>query len=289
MRMKIKASGAVGPTNTVPTPPSPEDPDDTWILRVTAAEILGVSLPTVRRLEKTSLPPVHVDDEGVHWHSLKAVQAYKARLLENAPPRAQIDGALTADAFALFERGADAAEIAVTLRTTADAARQLQKDWADLKGGFVVGGIVAYKIREMAPSGDPIETGEDLLRFARSLDYEECACCKRPATFCMRCFYDRPKKAREIVARAIAAAEARHSQKKQREATEGAVEQAREKRRASPAAPIRSSKPVEPSVPTPSSEMTAPPTSIGARPTSITAPTCVAVDESAPEAALEPL
>lgn len=62
----------------------------------------------------------------------------------------------------------------------------------------------------------------------------------------MKCFYERPKKAREIVTRAVAAAEARLSQRKQREANEGAVEQAREKRRATAATPAQSSKTVEP-------------------------------------------
>lgn len=151
MRMKTKMNGVIGPTGAISTPPAPDDQDDTWILRATVAEILGISIPTVRRLEKTSLPPVHVDDEGVHWHSLKAVQAYKARLLENASPRAQVDGALTADAFALFERGADAAEVAVAMRMTADATRQLQKDWADLKGGFVVGGSLPTSSARWAP------------------------------------------------------------------------------------------------------------------------------------------
>lgn len=46
--------------------------------------------PTVRRLEKTSLPVAFVDDEGVHWHSLSALQASEARLVENAPPRASV-------------------------------------------------------------------------------------------------------------------------------------------------------------------------------------------------------
>jgi hypothetical protein len=176
---------------------------------------------------------------------MKAIKAYKASLLESAPPKTRADGELTAEAFTLFENGADAAKVAVELRTTADIARQLQRDWADLKGAIVVGGIIMQKIRDVVWSDDPIVTGDDLLSAFKEIDYQECACCKRVPKFCLYCFRDRPRQAREIAARAIAAAESRRAQKSERNAAESAVEHARDLSKDGSLRPSRRSPPNE--------------------------------------------
>jgi hypothetical protein len=63
--MKPKPVREIEHAHAVNTAPDNCDgTDDTLILRTAAAAMAGISVPTLRRLERTSLPPALADEEA---------------------------------------------------------------------------------------------------------------------------------------------------------------------------------------------------------------------------------
>lgn len=213
-------------------------PGDKLVKRREAAALYGCSDPTIRRFERDgSLEVVYVDARNVHWHSRNAVLALKEkRAAAAAGPAVEIGGGVAGDAFAAFDDGATEADVVKRLRIAPNLARQLQDEWADLAGGFFVGGHVRAKLVEMMNGYDdtnPVATGEDLLRLLDHIEVPRCASgCQSWARFCMACFRNRPRQALHVVAQEVAAMEERKKRAAEREARKRAVEQARQARRA---------------------------------------------------------
>lgn len=230
----LLASGAAGgmPPGDPPRGEAASDDggQDRLILRTQAAKLIPCSVATLRRLEKTVLRPILVDEKGVHWHSLKQVQAYAASLKPAALAADTVDGAIAGAAFELFDANADAADVVKALKIPSAQARQLQAEWADLRGVMLISGTTLSKIRSFRTTDDnPILTGEELLVFLEQLDIPSCAVCRRTPTFCLICYHRRSRDAEEMVALAIRNAEEREADLRRRQVEKATYDQARER------------------------------------------------------------
>jgi hypothetical protein len=220
------------PTSDGPTVRTQDQGEDRLILRVHAAKIIGTSVPSLRRLEKSgALKPILVDAKGVHWHSLRLVQEYAAQmkaLVSPVSPAESLEGAVAAEAFELLDGGASAADLVKTLKLLPAAARSLQSEWADLRGGMVLSGRALSRIASIWTEDDTTIASEDaLLRYLERLDPSTCASCGRPPAFCMSCFHHRPRRALEVVALARRRAEERRAEGRRRQAERETFWQAR--------------------------------------------------------------
>ena len=200
--------------------------DDRLVGRTEAARLVGLSVATLRRLERTVLRPV-VDGSGVHRHIVKRLLYYKA---DRASSGADVDGregALAAAAFKYFDRSLGAADVVKLLRVAPSVARELYREWADLGGGFVVSGEAAVRIERLALNDDdaPVRSNVDLLRLLKRLDEPQCSGCKRRTPcFCLRCFVHRPQ---QVAKEAITRSETRQSARYQQELERHMAERAR--------------------------------------------------------------
>lgn len=203
--------------------------DDRLVGRTEAAGLVGLSVATLRRLERTILRPV-VDGSGVHRHSVSRLLDYKA---ERAGASADADGregALAAAAFEHFDRGLGPADVVKLLKVTPNVAREIHREWADLAGGFVVSGEAAVKIERLALNDDgaPVRSGVDLLHLLEQLDEQQCSGCKRRTPcFCLRCFVHRPPRAQQVAKEAITRSETRQSARYQQELERRMAQRAR--------------------------------------------------------------
>ena len=210
--------------------PSLDEVQDRLILRTQAAKLVPCSVATLRRLETTVLRPILVDEKGVHWHSLKQVQAYAASLRPPVSEEGGGDGALTAAAFELFDAGSDAADVVKRLKIPSDAARRLQAEWADLRGVMLISGTTLSKIRRYRTTDDnAILTGEELLQFIEQIELPSCAVCRRMPSVCLRCYEHRPPRANELVALATRQRELRDAAALRRQEEDETYAQARER------------------------------------------------------------
>jgi hypothetical protein len=205
--------------------------DDTLLRRRESAELIEVSVPTLGRLEKTVLPPALIDTKGVHWHSLRRLNEYKAtKLVRQAEALAEVTGELAAAAFDLFDARANAADVVKALRVTPHVARELRQEWADLRGGFVVGGEATIELQRPLEDSEecgPIRNGDDLVRIVEQVLDNECAACSRRLRFCLYCFFNQRKSAVAAAQTMIAQEEAEAIRRQQRKAASEAVRQAR--------------------------------------------------------------
>lgn len=237
--MPIEVHGALPPAPPSPpvgscASPAPE-PDDRLILRLEAARVVGVSVATLRRYERSVLKPALVDEHNVHWHSLRACERFATELGRSAlagnPDR--IDGAKTAAAFELFDSGSDAVDVIKALKIEAAEARVLQKEWADLRGAMLISGETLAKIRQLRTSDDnPIFTGEELLLFLEGNASLSCPGCwrnPRQPLFCMTCYVNRPPKAEALAAQARQRKAERDARFEQERLERELFEQARER------------------------------------------------------------
>lgn len=129
-----------------------------------AAEILGTSVSTLRRLEQSVLPPF-VDENGVHLKSEQRILEYKIQRTSARGGSHSIDGVLASAAFEQFDDGAGPIEVVKQFKVEPRLARDLHREWADMSGGFVVSGASAAKLRRLAWMSDDneIRSGDDLV------------------------------------------------------------------------------------------------------------------------------
>jgi hypothetical protein len=250
----ILSAGAVtvapAATNGVAANGEPGEMTDRLILRTQVARILGVHVSTVRRLEKTgALKPVVIDPSGAHLHSLRAVQEYAAQMKTPAMPVPEdnIDGELTAQAFTLLDGDAGAADLVTTLKIPSAVARKLEQEWAELRGHIIIDGATLNRIRARRSSSEyPLFSGEDILKYMDSIEFDRCLGCRRPATFCTLCFHHQPDRAVEAARLEIHHAEVRQAEAYRAQFAQQMAAQARERQAyanrppAPPPAPYRS-------------------------------------------------
>lgn len=213
--------------------PDPNQPRDRLILRAEAARIVGISVPTLRRYERSVLKPMLVDEHNVHWHSLRACEQLKKELTPNdVECTDRINGVISAAAFELFDAGANAADVVKGLKILAADARILQKEWADLRGVMLISGETLLKIRSLRTTdSNKIFTGEELLLYLNQAEYPVCRGCSsgRQPILCLTCYYRRPPQAEELVARALQKIEERRAASDGESIERETYEQARER------------------------------------------------------------
>jgi hypothetical protein len=210
----------------------------------------GISESTLRRREKDELPPI-VDENGVHRHSKQRVLEYRARQLADKGGRTAVDGEMAAAAFELFDADRNPVDVVKLLHLEPLAVRVIHREWADLRGGFFVGGEAALKVEDLASAAEEgVRNGEDLLRMLEKLELAFCACCKRRTPhLCLSCYHRRPPRADKLVAAAIAEMNARNEERAERDINARAAKRARvsaervapnrtEKRREHPVGPV---------------------------------------------------
>jgi hypothetical protein len=115
-------------TKAAARPPDHRVPDlprlsEAVLSRRQVAEILGISLSTVRRLEGQELHPVVRD--GVNYFVPSEVEAISRSLALG--PRS--DGRLAAQIFVLLEQGLDLREIVVRAQVSPVQVRELYEEW----------------------------------------------------------------------------------------------------------------------------------------------------------------
>ncbi|MFM2415919.1 MAG: hypothetical protein RL385_642, partial [Pseudomonadota bacterium] len=123
----------------MPPKPSADATTDEQLVvrRQAAAELLGISTTSLRRLEGDLLHP-HVDPNGIHWFAVADLEAARARVPVRARPRAPLSadeqrearaGRQAATAFRLFGRGHTLAEVVVAMRLPPERVRALYHEW----------------------------------------------------------------------------------------------------------------------------------------------------------------
>jgi len=216
-------------TLTAPNDSGGGDGDDRLVGRTEAAGLVGLSVATLRRLERTRLRPV-VDQNGVHRHSVKRLLDYKAARASSTSDADGRERTLAAASFEHFDRALGPADIVKLLKVTPNVARELHREWADLGGGFVVSGEAAVKIERLAVNddGSPVRSGADLLRLLERLDEPQCSGCeRRTPCFCLRCFVHRPQRAQRVAKEAITRSETRRAVRYRQELERHVAERAR--------------------------------------------------------------
>lgn len=124
------------------------------------------------------------------------------------------DGATAGDAFELFDSGLGPADVVRRLRITPQAVRVLQREWADLRGGFVVEGEVATKLQRISwlNGNFPIASGDELVAMLSENTPDECGVCKkRQPQFCGHCAVARPSAVERLVEKQQIEREARRA------------------------------------------------------------------------------
>jgi hypothetical protein len=206
-----------------------------------AAEILGKSVSTLRRLEQSVLPPV-VDENGVHLQSERRILEYKIQCTSARGGSHSIDGVLASAAFEQFDVGAGPVEVVKQFKVEPRVARDLHREWADMSGGFVVSGAAAAKLQRLAWMSDDIDlrSGDDLVALFEQLEKTDCSCCeRRTARLCCQCYAARTPRAQKLVAVALAATEARREERHRKDLEKDIAERARQRGAASRDDPSR--------------------------------------------------
>lgn len=204
---------------------------DRMLRRGDAAEVLGTSVSTLRRLEKTVLPPV-IDENGVHLQSEQRVLEYKIQRTQVAGRSpGLLDGILASAAFELFDSGSGPVDVVKQFKVEPRVARDLHLEWANLRGSFVVNGAAAAKLERFAWTCDElqIKSGDDVVALIEQIERTECACCeRRMPRLCFHCYSSRPARAQKLVATAFAAREARREERHRKELEKRVAERARQ-------------------------------------------------------------
>ena len=172
---------------------SEDTPDRRLLKREAVAEMVGASVSTVRRLEKTLLPPVII--KGVRYQREQDVREHLQRTRGAGATADAAEGSTASDAFELFESGLGPADVVRRLRIGPQAVRLLHREWADLRGGFVFGGEAAAKLERIPwlTGCFPVTSGDELVAMLAENAPDECRICKeRPPQFCGRCAVARP-------------------------------------------------------------------------------------------------
>jgi hypothetical protein len=208
-------------------------PSGRMLKRREAVAILGTSVSTLRRLERSGVLPPVVDGNGVRLHSEQRILEYKIQCTSARDrSHSSFDGVLASAAFEQFDAGASTVEIVKQFKVEPHVARDLYREWADMSGGFVVSGGAAAKLQRLAWMSDDIEvrSGDDLVALFEQMEKTVCSCCeRRTPRLCYQCYAGRTPRAQKIVAAALASSEARREERHRKDHEKDVAERARER------------------------------------------------------------
>jgi hypothetical protein len=169
------------------------------VTREQLGRMIGKHERTIRRWERTRLAPaVLVGKDGTHRFDLARVR----ELVEIREGSARVapasfdDGETTAAVFELFAQGVEPVEVVMRTRLPASAVQGLHRQWASLRGGYVVDRETARAISALR--GQTILDAAKLLRDLRETPRAACDGCHeefgdardikgRGAAFCGLC------------------------------------------------------------------------------------------------------
>lgn len=201
---------------------------DRLLKRAQVADMLAVSESTVRRLEKTVLRPVIID--RVCYQREQDVREYMRSSRASAGDTDATDGATASAAFEVFESGLGPADVVRRLKITPQAARVLHGEWADLRGGFVVGGRAAKKLERIRwLNATPVTSGDDLVAILIANAPELCPICKKSSPqYCGRCAVTKRSAVEAVVEQQCVVRERRRESLEERSLSRATAETARE-------------------------------------------------------------
>jgi hypothetical protein len=168
-------------------------PADRLLGRAQAAQLLGVSKSTLRRMEGEQLMPV-VGPKNVRlFHEEQIRSLVVTRRAEFAST--QPSGELAADAFELFDAGVHPVDVVKKLRVEPAMIESLHQRWTAWRGMLVLSSVGALQLREMFfddGSAPQAKTEIELLALAQTWIVEtsirHCEQCRsESAAFCRRC------------------------------------------------------------------------------------------------------
>lgn len=124
-----------------------------WITRSEVAEIMRVSVTTVRRLQGRELHPLR-SPEGVYLFDPREVEEVRAR---RPPPPGPVEhqdpGGFAAEAFKLFRDGVDVRDAVIALRRSPGEVETLYADWERLGDMLFLSSPVRWQLSRMASHG----------------------------------------------------------------------------------------------------------------------------------------
>jgi hypothetical protein len=200
-----------GETGSMTQPPSPKSteitmhdahevvsttvaaPADRLLGRAQAAQLLGVSKSTLRRMEGEQLMPV-VGPKNVrlfHEEQIRSLVVTRRAEVASTHP----SGDLAADAFELFDAGLHPVDVVKKLRVEPSLIESLHQRWSAWRGMLVLSTAGASQLHELLSddgSAPPAKTETELLALARTWIVEtsirHCEQCRsESASFCRRC------------------------------------------------------------------------------------------------------
>ena len=168
-------------------------PADRLLGRAQAAQLLGVSKSTVRRMEGEQLKPV-VGPRNVrmfHEEQIRSLVVTRRAEFGSAQP----SGELAADAFELFDAGVHPVDVVKKLRVEPAMIESLHQRWTAWRGMLVLSSLGALQLHEMLfddGSAPQAKTEFELLALAQTWIVEtsirHCEQCRsESAAFCRRC------------------------------------------------------------------------------------------------------
>jgi hypothetical protein len=117
----------------------------TMLTRAEAAHELGVSVSTVRRLERSCLHPM-VESDGSHVVDAEEVRALARARADSRVPLSP--GELAARACELFREGRGVVDVVIALRQPFDVVREWQNSYIAESGSLVVSEVLAQQMKE---------------------------------------------------------------------------------------------------------------------------------------------
>lgn len=110
--------------------------DGRLITRQAAAELLGVSQPTIRRMEGTTLFP-QIDEHGRHVFPIEQIANIGARRMLKQG-RSGVDGVIAAAVFREFAAGKNDIDVVMTHEVPPERAEHLFDHWMRRRGTIVL-------------------------------------------------------------------------------------------------------------------------------------------------------
>jgi hypothetical protein len=168
-------------------------PTDRLLGRSQAAQLLGVSKSTVRRMEGEQLMPV-VGSKNVRlFHEEQIRSLVVTRRAEFAST--QPSGELAADALELFDAGVHPVDVVKKLRVEPAMIESLHQRWTAWRGMLVLSSAGALQLHDMLSDDGPApqaKTENELLALAQTWIAEtsirHCEQCRsESAAFCRKC------------------------------------------------------------------------------------------------------
>ena len=141
------------PYSRVPRKVLHPHPTRLWLLRKQAADFLEISPAYLRELAQESQIRTLPDAKGRERFDPKSLIAIKGRLDESRKKKgiawARSPGDLSAEAFLLFNQGADLRRVVTELRIVAEDAKKLQADWLEIGGDLVLRAAEVEELRDL--------------------------------------------------------------------------------------------------------------------------------------------